>query len=260
MAKSSALPFVLRESGFRGFLGHISSVIFGDPKFNRPASSIDMRNAGLNFLPSLEGMIIQLCPNIPLNEIKTTILEADESIRIQDASLQKFPKQWDSGRQLKLLLYVLVRLNKPNVVVETGTANGSSAAAICAALSKNGTGHLWSFDVLESSAPQVQNSHRNFLTLMRVNGKSDTLKREVARLKTTSGFSIFLHDSDHSYPNQISDYQTAKNLGFNLLISDDVDASLAFTNFARENGIVLLDGSKFIGALQNHQKEGTQHA
>lgn len=73
------------------------------------------------------------------------------------------------------------------------------------------------------------------------------MRKHIASLPRGSGLQIFLHDSDHSYPNQMSDYETAKELGFNLLVSDDVDASLAFCDFSGKEGSIMLDGSKIIG-------------
>jgi predicted O-methyltransferase YrrM len=44
------------------------------------------------------------------------------------------------------LLYLLVRLRRPTVVVETGVAQGWTSEAILSALHVNGHGHLWSSD------------------------------------------------------------------------------------------------------------------
>ena len=252
MAKTSAVPMALKERGLIGVLSHVNSILFGDARFNRSASTVDMRNSHLMFPKTLDNLLLQTIPSFSLKKIELVVKEASQKFK-SDANEPKpisvFPGQWDSGVELQILLYSLIRLTKPNVVVETGTANGKSAAAICAALSRNRFGHLWSFDVLDTTAPLVNDKHRNFLTLVKTDGKSTTLKKEIMRIEAKNGFSIFLHDSDHSYPNQISDYEIALDLGFDVILSDDVDASLAFCDFANDAGFVYLDAPKFIGLV-----------
>ena len=254
MAKSSAIPYAFRGQGLKGIVAHLSSIVLGDAKFNRAASTIDMRQAYLKFPRSLRELLLQTCPNFKVNEVDAILKEAQVQVKRNTSQLQSassFPEQWDSGVEMQILLYSLIRLTQPAVVIETGTANGKSTAAICLALSKNRLGHVWSFDVLETTAPLVNNKHRNFLTLVKTDGKSSTLRKEIARIKPERGFSIFLHDSDHSYPNQLSDYTTAQSLGFDLILSDDIDASLAFCDFANAAGSAFLDAPKFIGVVSN---------
>ncbi len=50
------------------------------------------------------------------------------------------------SEQLCMLLYVLARRERPEVVVELGTGLGVTTLWIAAALEENGTGHLWSVD------------------------------------------------------------------------------------------------------------------
>jgi predicted O-methyltransferase YrrM len=260
VAKSSAVPMALRERGFRGVLSHLNSVFFGDARFNRSASTVDMRSAHLNFPKTLNILLSQTFPTTNIKKIDLFLNEAKAQIKKHSPASQTistFPGQWDSGVELQILLYSIIRLTRPDVVVETGTANGKSTAAICAALSKNKSGHLWSFDVLDTTAPLVSDKHRKFLTLVKIDGKSSSLKKEIAKLKSKKGFSVFLHDSDHSYPNQISDYEIALSRGFDLILSDDIDASLAFCDFANSAGSVFLDAPKFIGLVSSfsiHEK------
>jgi hypothetical protein len=53
-----------------------------------------------------------------------------------------------------------------------------------------------------------------------------TQKELIANIKDIGALknSIFLHDSDHSYISQQTDYSVAENSGFDLILSDDIDA------------------------------------
>lgn len=53
----------------------------------------------------------------------------------------------DAEREVHELLRALVRVLKPRRVIETGTAEGSTAATILAALEENGAGHLDTIEV-----------------------------------------------------------------------------------------------------------------
>jgi hypothetical protein len=162
-----------------------------------------------------------------------------------------FPENWNSEEQLRVALYLLVRILKPALVVETGTANGSSAAAICAGMSANNFGALVSVDVKDSSAQLVAENHRNFLHLRKTNGTEKEL-REICETAAAEwkGVKMFLHDSDHSYFGQYSDYKIAESLGFEIILSDDIDASLAFSDFAGTAGKALFDTRKIIGGMK----------
>ncbi len=259
MTKSSAIPYAFREGGLKGALAHLASVIFGDTKFNRSASTVDMRKSNLQIRTSARALLEEAFPETSLKKIELIVKEAERNIeQLQEISHRKpaFPDHWDSGWELQTFLYCSIRITKPKIVVETGTANGKSTAAICAALAKNKVGHVWSFDVLESNAPYVSDDHRGYLTLIKTDGTSSKLMDRLNKITSTEGFKIFFHDSDHSYPNQYSDYLIASKKKFDLLISDDIDASLAFCDFAESLGFAVLDSKKFFGFLANpHQVE-----
>ena len=254
MAKSYALPYAVRGLGIKGGISHLSSVVFGDARFNRPSSSVDMRRSNLKFCLTSRDLIIEAFPKATLKEIDLVLVEAQREVKRALKNEQQksdFPSYWDSGQDLQVFLYSSIRLARPKYVIETGTANGKSTSAICAALLKNRYGHLWSFDVLNSEAPYVTKLQRKHLTLVKYDGKGSTLRNEIRKIIESDDCKIFFHDSDHSYPNQFSDYRIASDFGFDLLISDDVDASMAFCDFANSAGSVALDSSKFIGFVSN---------
>ena len=251
MSRSRTIFEALRYGGIRAGLAHISARIFGDPRFLRPASSIDFRHFGLNSSDTLNQFIKVLLPSKSENEISEALSTARTGIDllITSSSIElEFPERWNSGKNLQYLLGAMVILLKPSVVVETGTANGASAAAISLALEHNQSGHLWSYDIEPTTGQLVPQYLRKRVSFVQVSGLESDFARELSKLDLKSGKSIFLHDSDHSYVGQKSDYQLASRLGFNYILSDDVDTSLAFCDFARNEGKIFYDAPKFIGA------------
>ena len=252
MNRNRTISVALRYGGLRAGLAHISARILGDPRFLRPASSIDFRHFGLISSSTLDQFIKALIPTKSISEIESALSITKTGIdKIMSSCSSEliFPERWNSGRHLQYFLGAMVILLKPSVVVETGTANGASAAAICFALHHNETGHLYSYDIEETTGQLVPDYLRSRVSFVKVSGAESNFKNELQQLNLNSGISIFLHDSDHSYLGQKSDYSLASELGFNYILSDDVDTSLAFCDFAGEAGKIFFDAPKFIGAI-----------
>ncbi len=241
---------VIKRGQIRAAIAHVATLILGDPTYWRPASSIDFKKNRISSFQSLTEMLQRLLPNLTNSEIEKVLKHVGESLEkdlIQNQKVPNFPAVWNAGRNLQFLLASLVILTQPKFVVETGTANGASAAAIAWALRENSTGHLWSFDIVDANPTLVPVSLLEYITFEKVSGDAIDLKRRIGRFKENNGVSIFLHDSDHSYLGQESDYDIASSLEFDFIVSDDVDTSLAFTEFARDRGLVIFDAPKFIG-------------
>ncbi len=236
---------VLKWHGVSAACAHLSSRLFGEPRYLRPSSTTDFRGKNLTihqdlssfFIAILAEMNVQIPSGYTLHQLKTDRI-----------SHYEFPVHWNSGEGLRTFLYNITLVLKPDFIVETGTANGASAAAICAALKDNGSGLLYSVDIGEDKAHLVSGKDRDFFRFFMVDGTPKALDEILASLPNSGQNRIFLHDSDHTYFGQISDYSAASRHSFNLLVSDDVDASVAFTDFAGSRGHVFLDGTKFIGA------------
>jgi len=143
----------------------------------------------------------------------------------------------------KCILYLIVRLLKPKVVVETGVFKGFSSMQTLQALADNGEGMLHSIDFphpklreegLEVGfvVPEVLKERWN-LNL----GKSSEILPPL--LKKAKEVDLFFHDSDHSYENMMFEFSSAwpyiRAGGF--LVSDDVNDNQAFTDFCRDKGV-----------------------
>ncbi len=257
MIKRKTLSIALRKGGFRAGIAHLATRVFGDPRFLRPASSIDFRHFGLHPSVTLNELIHSLVPQFTEREIQDAldraVIGVDEIMNNSSKKLD-FPERWNSGRNLQYLLSALVILLKPILVVETGSANGASAAAICFALDHNETGHLWSFDIESNTGQLVPQRLLSRVSFIQVNGTEVDFKEKLQALDFGTSPSIFLHDADHSYVGQESDYRLAQEMGFDFILSDDVDASLAFSDFAGDKGQIFYDAPKFIGALKKVTK------
>lgn len=135
--------------------------------------------------------------------------------------------KWSATSELAATTYALIKLLKPEVVVETGVGAGVSSWTILQAMDENGSGRLVSIDLPTPNTellPEVgylvpkELRHRWDLRT----GPSQKLLPQT--LKELSNIDIFQHDSRHSYSNQLREYQTAWpfiNDG-GLLVSDDV--------------------------------------
>lgn len=133
-----------------------------------------------------------------------------------------------------LSLYILVKVMKPKVVVETGVSAGRSSGFILQALHENGEGYLYSIDP-DPNAGWAIPKYLRYRHKLFIGASKDILPKLVRELPMID---IFLHDSLHTYDNMIFEYRTAwhalKKGG--ILLSDDVDWNTAFEDFSREIG------------------------
>jgi hypothetical protein len=258
MSKRAAIQ-AFKLDGPIGFLGHIAARVFGRPHFLVPASSIDFRNSGLMCTRNEFDFIHALLPNVSSDLIDESLDFARSlpELKIPTDVDLKFPERWNSGSGLQHVMAALVWLLNPRLVVETGTANGASALAITAAMHAKQNGKLLSLDIADCEANLVPAHLRSYVSFIRVDGTYENLRKVIEEEKSNDGVSIFLHDADHSYLGQKADYQIAREFKFDLIISDDVDTSLAFVDFAGTTGVVLYDVPKFIGGLLESKALGS---
>jgi Methyltransferase domain len=148
-------------------------------------------------------------------------------------------------------LYLGVRCTRPNIVIETGTFDGESSAAILQAMADNGAGMLISVDLpavdtIDGSTQCMRETRlppglpsawvvpdylRDRFSL--VLGDSRLLLPGI--LKKHPRIEIFVHDSLHTFDHQYFEYSTAwpHLADGGLLVSDDIFWSHAFHKFCR---------------------------
>ena len=171
----------------------------------------------------------------------------NEILKINDF---KFPRSFDSGENLARLLFALIKLGNPNLVVETGVANGFSTKVILKAL-EGSRGVLHSFDV----NPETEFVHQKSINWMwhklDFRNPERDLKFQVSQLKES--VDIWLHDSDHSKYWQTFEFRLASNhmSSKGILISDDIEDSSAWSIlFNNHRKIQMADKHKVVGVVK----------
>lgn len=136
-------------------------------------------------------------------------------------------------------LYVLCRILRPDIVVETGVAEGFSSVFILQALERNNKGRLFSIDLPNEAGQELMDGHttgwlvsenlRHRWTLI----FGSSREKLLFLLDNLKKIDIFYHDSDHSYENMMFEFQLAESYlkkdGF--LLSDDITENSAFIDF-----------------------------
>ena len=176
-----------------------------------------------------------------LDHLKSEFAKLDEYINRQYVN-SNFLKDNPAGRlgresqpHAGYFLYIIVRILKPDIFVETGVSGGESSTFILQAMEDNNKGQLYSIDFpqaivekgLTTISPEGKSSgwlipdnfkHRWHLTL----GKSEEVLQPL--LKKLGQIDIFFHDSLHTYKHMLFEYNTCwdylKDNG--ILISDDI--------------------------------------
>jgi predicted O-methyltransferase YrrM len=178
-------------------------------------------------------------------------LQAELDARTGRIQLPPDTCEWAIEAETAFLLYVVVRLTRPALVVETGVANGASTYYFLHALTKNQVGRLVSTDVKSDVGKLISDGERGAWQLHCLNERSAGRDFE-AIISSLPPIDVFFHDSDHTYRAQTLEYRIAFNAlkEGGLLISDDVNYSYAFADFCKQHGldpIYVLDRRKVIG-------------
>jgi predicted O-methyltransferase YrrM len=191
----------------------------------------------LTSLPDVNKDTIATLPSTDsLNDFRREI----QTLAAHDA--HHIPPAWDADITLACLAYYVCRLIKPQNVVETGVGHGITSAFILKALAENATGHLYSIDLpaFERGSEQyignaVPENLRDKWTLF----LGLSVKILPGLLSNLREIGVFLHDSDHSYRNQKTEYNFAwKHLRQGgILLSDDVNNSNAFIEFSERQNV-----------------------
>lgn len=153
---------------------------------------------------------------------------------------------WEDFHFYRTLLYLMVRSQKPQRVVETGVLNGFGTAFVLLGLHHNGSGQLHSIDMPPQDPRIVAQGTRPL-----PQGKSpgwaipDWLRsrwqlhladcRQQLPVVLDSGCDLFIHDSDHSYSHMMFEM----GLAYSYLpegawmVVDNIEANSSFEDFCR---------------------------
>lgn len=165
-----------------------------------------------------------------------------------------FPLYFNSNPKTLKLLNLLIKENRPSIVVETGFGNGSSARAILSAFKEYGLNNskLYSFDIdpIVASSELVNDPQFKLLLISRYSPKEFRDKMyQIGKID------MFYHDSNHSYQHQMFEYKTVWELlnDGGILSSDDVhstDAFIDFSEIVNRPPLMLCDHGKWIGVIK----------
>lgn len=155
-----------------------------------------------------------------------------------------------------LILYAAVRALKPQIVVETGVANGVSSSYLLLAMQKNGTGQLHSIEMGDSYvilkgqpagwlAPKYLREHWNLHI-----GLSEVILPDL--LKWLPPLDLFIHESLHPYDHMMLEFELAFPCltGGGLLLADDAMWNSSFLDFARKCQVPKAKILRGVGILQ----------
>jgi predicted O-methyltransferase YrrM len=141
-----------------------------------------------------------------------------------------------------LLQYAVVRALRPDVVLETGVANGVSSTYLLLALEKNGSGRLWSIDV-DDGCYLPPGKKTGWMVPERFRHRwefhpGDSLKLLPSLLERLPLLDLFLHDSLHTYEHMMFEFRQAypRLRPGGILIADDALWNSSLNDFAREVG------------------------
>jgi len=163
-----------------------------------------------------------------------------------ELKLKKLPYLGWMDKRKNEVLYTLVRISKPEIVVETGVDAGVSSAIILRAMELNGRGRLYSIDAglwCFDGIILPPNKPIGFIIPEDLKVKWKLIvgySKEVLEplLKDLNLIDLFFHDSEQSYENMMYEYETAwkylKKGGY--LVSDNIEWNNAFDDFIRAKG------------------------
>ena len=162
----------------------------------------------------------------------------------------------------RMLLYLIVRRYKPDIVIETGVARGAFSAFTLCAMRENGKGHLYSIDLPPYDVPvSAEPADEGVMYTLRdgqrhlipqgyrvghfvpeyLRDRWTLLAGDATRIlpdlcRQIGPLSMFLHDSLHTCEHMTFEYETAwpHIAEGGLLLSHDVLWNEAFLRFSRK--------------------------
>ena len=129
----------------------------------------------------------------------------------------------------RIVWYALIRIFKPEVVVESGTEKGLGSLIIAKALEKNGTGTLFTLDIDIYAGSLLRIKDQNIKLII---GSS------IESLKEIRNIDFFIQDSNHSVDYEIQELNLIKDKlnKKSIVISDNAHESNALFNWSKSLG------------------------
>jgi predicted O-methyltransferase YrrM len=168
--------------------------------------------------------------------------ESDLFISISKARVEAGYEELGGGYRVKYFsLYTMLRILKPEIVLETGVEVGGTTAFILKALEDNNKGTLYSIDCPDYELVHIRGKEVGFVVpeglrkrwVLKIGKSKDLLPNLLDEINKVD---VFLHDSEHSYENMMFEYATVWPYLTEgaLLLSDDISWNSAFRDFSRK--------------------------
>lgn len=163
-----------------------------------------------------------------------------------------YPNFYDSGPRFLDLIESLVLKHQPRIVVETGVAHGLSTRRILQAMELAGKSEdyrLHSVDIDPRVRSKELLGHPKWsFHLLAPSTNLETIFSDIGSVD------LFLHDSEHSYDNQMYEYELAYSYlrPGGILLSDDISWSNAFKDFCERYSLrplILSEAPKVAGYI-----------
>jgi len=158
-----------------------------------------------------------------LHSVRTRIAKSRDRHHIDDTMF--------FGRRIGW--YMLVRILKPKIVVETGVEKGLGACVLTSALMKNAQegykGFYYGTEIDETAGNLFTELYNRFGRIL-FGDSIHTLKEFPEKID------LFIHDSDHNASYEMKEYRTVKDKLSNnaYIISDNAHSTDSLLNFAKE--------------------------
>ncbi len=183
-----------------------------------------------------------------LNDDRQFLAAINDKIRdVPEFSGKQFDRAVEM-RAYRCLLYLVARVAKPEVFVETGVQNGMSSAFILLGLCHDNGGRLYSIDLPpveqrildQGTSPLPEDKAPGWIIPDYLRDRHQLSLGAAERLLPTvlaeqDRVDVFLHDSDHSYSHIMFEIGLAWPYlvkGGHILV-DNVEQNAAFADFAR---------------------------
>lgn len=147
----------------------------------------------------------------------------------------------DADIELCTAIWCIARHIRPNVVIETGVAQGISSRVALEVLSENDCGHLWSIDLPHplnhklhgQTGAAVTDSCRSRWTY--IEGESEKMLPPL--VKKVGNVELFIHDSLHTAKNTLFEMEQAASImpPGGVMLVDDIRGHGGFSTFARRH-------------------------
>lgn len=173
----------------------------------------------------------------PVQQVRAVIAEAQSDGELHEhirRGIEASDRRGLADRKVRLGRrlgwYALVRVLRPDHVVETGTDKGHGSVVLAAALLRNGRGRLTTIDIHPDSGYLISGPYAKVAD--RIVGDS------IAALGDVRGVDIFLHDSLHTFGHEAAELAAVgPRLTSNaLVLSDNAHATDALMRWAEQSG------------------------